>query len=553
MQNVTVICSMLHEAPAMHPDSPREDAPFALNSATRMFRGEPVLSWTIKRLCQSQRIGNIALLCWEDQLPPVEEIAEEHHAYVLAKGPRRRVASIDAVSAARRWSDGWRGGLLSSCDFDLGFHGEWIHELAQKMESDAVVLVDPAAALVDPAMIDAIIAHASERPQIELCFTQSPPGLGGVLLKPAMLEKLSSTPLHPGRVVHYMPEAPARDPIGSEMCFPIATPIARSSRSFKLDSQRQVQRIAHASQSLNGTLMGSDSQQVVQRMQWATEIDELPREITIELNTARLSKPIFSPVKHLPIARGEGATIDDWKKILLEAAAADDLRLTIGGAGDPLESPLLFPLIDAAKSAGARAIHVMTDLLCEDRNRIEQLAVSEIDVVSVSIPAMTVETYAAVMGVDGLQRVLENIAHLITVRGQRGVGVPLVVPTFAKCAQNLAEMEAWYDQWLRALGCAVIDGPSTYAGQIPDFGLADMSPPMRKPCLRLNSRVMILCDGSVVPCEMDVLGRASIGNIRESSLRDLWQKRLAPLRAVHASGNWCRHSLCAGCRDWNRP
>ena len=30
-------------------------------------------------------------------------------------------------------------------------------------------------------------------------------------------------------------------------------------------------------------------------------------------------------------------------------------------------------------------------------------------------------------------------------------GAPIVVPVFHKCHQNLGEMEAWYDEWLKAL------------------------------------------------------------------------------------------------------
>ena len=64
-------------------------------------------------------------------------------------------------------------------------------------------------------------------------------------------------------------------------------------------------------------------------------------------------------------------------------------------------------------------------------------------------------------------------------------------------------MEAWYDQWLKALNCAIIRGPSTFGGLVPDVGVADMTPPGRKACNRLASRITILCDGRIVSCEED--------------------------------------------------
>jgi radical SAM protein with 4Fe4S-binding SPASM domain len=124
---------------------------------------------------------------------------------------------------------------------------------------------------------------------------------------------------------------------------------------------------------------------------------------------------------------------------------------------------------------------------------------------------------------------------------------------FTKCAQNLSEMEAWYDQWMRAVGSAVIAGPSDFAGLIPDAAVADMSPPKRSACARLASRMTVLCDGRVVSCEQDVLGRQAVGEIGKQSVRDIWSRAVGSLRTDHQQGNWAKHSLCATCREWHRP
>ena len=112
MKNVTAVLSMLHEPPdlaaALLPRAQR------LNSATRLFRQDPVLAWTLDRLCRSKRLGSIAILCWEDQIESVRPIAEEHDACVLMKTPRIAQPLIEAVAAAQRWADGWRGGLLGT-------------------------------------------------------------------------------------------------------------------------------------------------------------------------------------------------------------------------------------------------------------------------------------------------------------------------------------------------------------------------------------------------------------------------------------------------------
>jgi len=136
--NVTAVFSMLHEPPA------RADRG---NSATRLFRAAPVLHWTLQRTSRAARVGSMTILCWEDQLPAVLPVAGEDRAYILSKGPRVALPEVETITAARHWADGWRGGLLSTCHFDLGFYGPWHREVAERIGSDAVLLIDPAAGL----------------------------------------------------------------------------------------------------------------------------------------------------------------------------------------------------------------------------------------------------------------------------------------------------------------------------------------------------------------------------------------------------------------------
>lgn len=538
MKNVTVILSMLHE-------------PADRSSATRVFRDQPVLHWTLERLSRSRRLGSIAVLCWDDQLPAVRSIANEERGYVFAKGPRVPVPEMDAITASRRWSDGWRGGLLAACHFDLGFYAPWHHELARRVESDAVVLIDPSAGLVDPTLLDGLIEHAEAHDAMELCFLPAAPGLGSVLLKPELLNRLAAAKAHAGRVLHYHPDQISREPLAAESCAPLPTPVARTTHRFTMDSDRQLRLLSDATQALNGQLISTGAEQLVRRVQGQPAIPVLPREIVLELNTSRSTRPIFRPGQALSINRPD-FRLDHARLLFDGLSLLDDTRLTIAGVGDPLLSPELFAIIDAAARSGV-CVHVETDLHETSPADIGRLVASPVDVVSVHLPALSPQTYARVMGCDGYTRVVENIRQFVSQRKPRGGGVPLLAPVFTKCRENLGEMEAWYDQWLRAVGSAVIRGPSDFAGQIPDVGVADMAPPGRKPCSRLASRLTILSDGSIVSCEQDVTGKRIMGRIGTDSLRDVWQKQFESLRDEHRQGRWDNHPLCSKCREWHRP
>src|ERR1700722_5347276 len=183
MQQVTTILSMLHEPPD--------------GSAVREFRGEPVLRWTLRRLSRASGLNGATVLCWEDQAAAAAECGAE----VSNQGPRQFLSSIETISAARRWSDGWRGGLLGTCDFDRGFHGAWMAQIARGKNADAAMLVDPAAGLVDPKLIEALLERGQTNPDLDLCFSQVAPGLSGVLLRTDYLDRLAKTNKHPGMLL----------------------------------------------------------------------------------------------------------------------------------------------------------------------------------------------------------------------------------------------------------------------------------------------------------------------------------------------------------------
>jgi radical SAM protein with 4Fe4S-binding SPASM domain len=209
----------------------------------------------------------------------------------------------------------------------------------------------------------------------------------------------------------------------------------------------------------------------------------------------------------------------------------------------------LFEMLEMARSAGIRAVHVETDLVGAPPDAVDRLFESPIDLVSVHIPATSVSTYAKAMGVDALAEVIGGVNRFIN----RNRHLPLLVPTFVKCRDNLAEMEAWYDYWLNRVSAAVIAGPSDFAGLIEDVGVADMSPPLRVGCRRLASRITVLSDGRVVSCEQDVHGRQAMGVVGEQSIEEIWHGRMEQLRGQHACGRWESSPVCAKCREWHRP
>lgn len=521
------------------------------NSATRMFKAAPVLDATLRRLLDARLFGPTAILCWDDQLADVEPIARRRGAEVRSQGRRIAPSQLQAIAAAKRWSDGWRCGPLGVSAFDGGFHAPAVREAAEEFAAGAVMLIDPAAGLLDPQLIADIARRWWSKPSLDFTFAPTAPGLAAMLIGKPLLDRLATANLHPGRLLAYFPDQVSREPTSGEGCVPAPTPAARSLHTFAINSQRQIEKLSAAPATLNGQLATAGAEAIATRLNALNPLDRLPREVTLELTTRRLSKPIFSPLVAGPIVRQE-IPYEAATRLIDELSALDDARLTLGGVGDPLLHGRVIDIIDYAAAHGV-AVNVETDLLTEDATILRLLSVGRADVISVHLPALTDVTYQKVMNIDGYRRAMENLQRLVAARAAEGNGTPLVIPLFTKCRENLAEMEPWYDQWLRAVGSAAILGPTTFGGMIPDVSAADMTPPRRVACRRLGNRLMVLSDGSYATCEQDVLGAQAIGKVGQDALSHVWQTKFEAVRNCHRDGRWSELPLCKTCKEWHRP
>ncbi len=279
--DIPAVISLLHQEPMPA-------------SAQRLFRSRPVLDWTVGRL--KQAVEKVVILCWADQ---VSALASQENVLAIE---RAVVPSVDAISAARRWADGWRGGLLSSTCFDVGFHGPSVLAAMNEMGADKALLVDPDSAFIDAGIVSSLLDHADANSDIEYAFTPTAPGQAAMVLRRSLVAKLAETGTYPGRLLNYHPDLPGRDPIALLQCSPVPTAIARATERFTLDSNRQVRLFERATESLNGQLPRTGAEELLRLMRQTPALD-WPREVTVEINTARASRPIYSPLRYGAISR----------------------------------------------------------------------------------------------------------------------------------------------------------------------------------------------------------------------------------------------------------
>ena len=214
--------------------------------------------------------------------------------------------------------------------------------------------------------------------------------------------------------------------------------------------------------------------------------------------------------------------------------------------------------------------------------RAEALAGSGLDEINVSVVGFTPEDYRRNMGVDGLERLFQNLAAVCESRQAGRLGgmriqivtldLPQVragletfqnrfgLPVFVKPVTNRAGNIALHGRPSQEAEAGNIapHGPSSQeaeAGNVAPHGPSSQEaeagaagPARFRACQRPFVKAYILYNGDLVLCNCDWRRTTVIGNAGEESLVDIWQgPRLMEIRRQHVRGRFPEDALCARC------
>lgn len=514
--------------------------------------GTAVLRRTVDRLRQSRELSGIRVVCPPAQREAVHGLLAGLEAGVVADewgDPPYRAL----VRAGRLWApQAWRGGVGGLCWFDEELNVTAAATIARREQAAAVACVPAGAALIAPELCDAMIRHHRLHAETErLTFSQAPPGLSPAIFAADLLAELQPGGHPPGAMLVYRPDYPIADLTGKETCYRPAAAIIECSGRLIADTTHGFALVADAIEA------GAERWSAEELAAWMSRpgaAARWPEEIEIELTThdphvggvrLRPREPEVPPRGPLDLARLE--------RLCNDFGATDDLRVVLGGFGEPTAHPRFADALRALRASGAAALALATHGHFDAA--IDDLLFSlPLDLLLVRLDAATAETYARVHGHAGYAAAIERVERWAQRREAQRTVRPMLCPEFLKTRENVADMEAFYDGWLRRLGVAVIAGPSHFGGRRADLCVTRVTPPRRRACRRIMTRLLVLADGRFVACDQDYGAAQVVGDLATNSLGDVWNgARMRALREDHAAGRWDAHPLCEGCEEWHRP
>jgi hypothetical protein len=510
-------------------------------SLAENFAGRTVLQATLERLGQIASIESIILIApREADVDALIDRARINKPVEIERcdgspfGPER-----DAIAAARLFAPTcWRAGIAGMSIYDEALCPQAMHAVMTRRGLSAAIIAAPDWPLIDHSEetgCEALIRRHLQQPdKLNLVFTQAPPGLNGCLVSASLMAELAQRNRLSavGGLLIYQPHAPQPDPIARDANVQIDHRVRNSMSRATFDSARARQLLAEALQGVSDP-SAVPVAQLVHRLSKAERHALLPpRHVILELCSERTSHGFFAPrnsftINRPPIERQLA------EHVAAQLAEIDDAVLTMAGAGDPLLHPEFDAIIRAAKHAGVRGVHIRTELCCQ-RDIIDRLLASGVDVVSVDLHADRAATYEQMMGDDRFEAVLRNIEYLVEHRarltahaGTAALAIPWVVPRLQRRRETLDDMDSFFDRWMHILGTAVIEGPPTFdpASKGNDGHLIPVIQPAQVRQRDARQTMTILCDGCV-PLDGDDLapdrcaGRVTLG---PGSLMTIWR------------------------------
>jgi hypothetical protein len=520
--------------------------------------GQTILARTLRRLLQVEGLAGRCLFVRERDRAAAEETLQNagltEQVDLVPEDPGDRPRR-ELVRAARKWClESWRGNPLGLSWFDEFIDAPTVACALDHYRCDGVFCFDGHQPVLDPAIATTMLTHLKEHQDAcKIVFTQAPPGLAGVILRREAIEDLLKLSIPFGLLLAYRPEIAQPDPIIHPSCCPVAPILTHTAARLTGDTRRSRELLELAIREVGEHASAEDLRRWL-ALPGHDRAGPLPVEVELELTTDDPLPGTTLRPRGDRVPRRQLADLAALERLARELAQYDDRLVVLGGHGDPLRHPQFADVLRLLRESGVRGVGVTTPLTELPEETMEAILTNRVDVLEVLLDAHSPATYAQVHNSELHARVVANVERFELVRRERRSPWPILVCSLTRCTATIGEMEAFYDRWIKALGSALIRGYSDYCGALPPDTLLPTRPPIREPCRRLSSRLMLLADGRVPWCSQDFGGETCLGKWTDGALQQIWEgPALQELRAAHAAINLGALPMCQRCREWFRP
>lgn len=234
---------------------------------------------------------------------------------------------------------------------------------------------------------------------------------------------------------------------------------------------------------------------------------------------------------------------DLFRKIIRDCVVSRVPLVDIHGYGEPLLDGRLAERIRYIKSHSPCWVTVTTNGSLLTGPKGAELISAGLDYLVVSLDPGNTALHDRKRSPLSHAEIVENLERLLFIKNALSVSHPKVYLSSVVYEENQKDVAAFLNRWGPRVDGIWLHPLTNWGGAIP------VSEPCRAiPCKKLWFNLAVLWDGSVVLCCADHSGRHFLGNLRNSSLMDIWTAEpYHRIRRASLQGRLWEGLLCKTC------
>jgi sulfatase maturation enzyme AslB (radical SAM superfamily) len=255
----------------------------------------------------------------------------------------------------------------------------------------------------------------------------------------------------------------------------------------------------------------------LRRLLLATGRDQAPRLpeiVQIESTNICNAKCVFCPRDEMHRRQGV-MDMALYRKIVDETAALGIQHVRVHNYGEPFVDRTLVEKVRYAKERGIAQVGMISNGSLISDDNAHGMIEAGLDAINISVDAAGKETFEETRVGLKYDKVIANIERLVRIRGELGRRRPKLILSFVR-QNNSADEQAFIEHWRRIADKIHVTDLHNWAGTL--HHRSDVN----YPCYRMWLTFTVLWDGRVSLCCADYDGRHVLGDLRTSTIREIW-------------------------------
>jgi sulfatase maturation enzyme AslB (radical SAM superfamily) len=240
----------------------------------------------------------------------------------------------------------------------------------------------------------------------------------------------------------------------------------------------------------------------------------LPEIVQIESTNICNARCVFCPRDQMRRRQG---VMDEalFRKVVDECAALGIGHVRLHNYGEPFVDRHLSEKVAYAKQQGIAEVGVISNGSLIDEQVARAVIEAGLDAINISVDASGREVFERTRVGLVYGTVIANIERLVRIRSELGRTHPRLILSFVR-QHNSEEEHAFIEHWRAIADKIHITDIHNWAGTL------NRDSEVRYPCYRQWLTFTVLWDGRVSLCCADFDGRVVLGDMRTSTIREVW-------------------------------